>query len=445
VAQIPAAAADPSAPTAVTGTTPQAMMLGLGALCMIFALLTSPLGLATARERFRFWLDAFTVMIGVATFAWHFSDVEASARAGGDMGAEGLINAIFGPAAFLVMVFGVVKLLLAGSAPFTWHAGVFGCLSAAIEGAGKGFTAPLVATGDAPLLMCIHILANVAFLAAIRIQYVQVRADAMALRPRRGRPYSLLPYAAIGATYALLVSMLASTGLTGRAWIVLGCAIASTALVVVRQLAALADNADLLGRLDAKVKELATAQEVLHRALDERNILSGQLRHMAFHDSLTGLANRALFLERLDAALERTRAEGGRVGLLIIDLDEFKPVNDRYGHAAGDKLLREVSLRLARCVADAGLVARLGGDEFAVLAETEDRPVEQLADRIAAAMGRPIRLGDVHVVVGASIGIAVADNGDSARADLMHAADLAMYAAKARAKDCASATVAQSA
>jgi diguanylate cyclase (GGDEF)-like protein len=434
LAQLPTAAAGPYAAAAVTGSGPQAIVLGLGALCLICALLTSPLGLSSARERFRFWLDAMTVMIGVATFAWHFSDVEGSARAGGGLAADGLVNAIFGPAAFLVMIFGVVKLLLAGSAPFTWHAGVLGCAAAAIESVGKGFAGQLVAADRTALLMGIHIVANIAFLAAIRTQQIQVRGDTGARRPRRHRPYSLLPYAAIGATYALLVWMLSGAGLTGQAWIVLGCAIASTALVVVRQLAALADNADLLGRLDAKIRELATAQEVLHRALDERDTLSAQLRHMAFHDSLTGLANRALFLDRLDGALADTRTDGGRVGLLIIDLDEFKPVNDQYGHAAGDRLLKEVALRLMKCVGVTGLVARLGGDEFAVLLERPAQPVERMVDRITAAMARPVRLGAVQVVVGASIGVAVSERGADDRAGLMHAADLAMYAAKGRAK-----------
>jgi len=218
-----------------------------------------------------------------------------------------------------------------------------------------------------------------------------------------------------------------------QSWVVLGGAIVSSALVVVRQLAAFADNDELLGRLNAKVGELADAKEVLQRALGERDMLAERLRHLAYHDNLTGLANRALFLERLTAALAV-----GAPTVMIIDLDDFKPVNDAHGHHAGDTLLRAAAERLTRCVRDAGTVARLGGDEFAVLLPAAGpAEVAALVERVATAVGEPVPVGGTEVRVRASIGAASAPAGGPtdptvALTELLHRADLAMYAEKQR-------------
>lgn len=190
----------------------------------------------------------------------------------------------------------------------------------------------------------------------------------------------------------------------------------------------------LVARLNAKVEELADARDVLQRAIQERDALGERLRHLAYHDALTGLANRILFLDRLKAEL----AACGTPAVLMLDLDGFKPVNDQHGHNAGDHLLQVVALRLSRCLRDAGTVARLGGDEFAVLLPTGPAAdVPGLVGRLAAVVAEPVKLGpgrDAAVVsVRVSIGTATARPGTDL-ATLLHEADLEMYAEKKRLK-----------
>jgi diguanylate cyclase len=235
--------------------------------------------------------------------------------------------------------------------------------------------------------------------------------------------------------------VLVEHSLTLPVWVVLAGALLNSALVVARQLAAFADNDDLLAKLNSKVGELAEARDVLQMALGERDMLAHRLRHLAYHDNLTGLANRAMFLERLTAALAPgpTSPSAGPT-VMIIDLDDFKPVNDMYGHHAGDTLLRMVAERLTGSVGDAGTVARLGGDEFAILLPTGGRAeVADLTERVAAAVSKPVPLGagETTVRVRASIGAASAPRGAGsnpavALTELLHRADLAMYAEKQR-------------
>jgi diguanylate cyclase (GGDEF)-like protein/PAS domain S-box-containing protein len=163
-----------------------------------------------------------------------------------------------------------------------------------------------------------------------------------------------------------------------------------------------------------------------------------ELVHQAFHDSLTGLANRALFLNRVEHAVDRTQRTGRHPAVIFIDLDGFKAVNDTLGHAAGDKLLQEVAARLVLSIRDGDTLARLGGDEFAVLVEESLRPMEEasvVADRVLAAFATPILIDGQGVSVSASAGLATGDDRSTA-ATLIRDADAAMYAAKAAGKAC---------
>jgi diguanylate cyclase (GGDEF)-like protein len=254
------------------------------------------------------------------------------------------------------------------------------------------------------------------------------------MRERRRRLYSPLPYVAIAATYILLVVALAVAGINRRAWIVVGGAAASTALVVGRQLAAFADNARLLAELDAKVTELNEAHAVLTDSLRQRDELATQLQHQAFHDNLTGLPNRALLMQRLhEATTGRTRY--AQLVVMLLDLDDFKPVNDRLGHAAGDRLLTEVGGRLRACLRDTDTVARLGGDEFAVLIERlTPEDFGSVAARIVAAVQAPCDVGDVEACVRVSVGVVVTRPGERLPDEILRDADVAMYAAKERGK-----------
>ena len=174
---------------------------------------------------------------------------------------------------------------------------------------------------------------------------------------------------------------------------------------------------------------LTSAQDVTRRVALEQ-----QLRHQAFHDPLTGLANRALFYDRLQHALARISRGSAGLAVLLLDIDAFKRVNDSLGHTSGDELLVAVSQRLAADLRAADTAARLGGDEFVVLAEGLADPTEAtaLAERLQGALTEPFHLAGREVVVRASIGIASAGPGDTATAEeLLRNADVAMYAAKA--------------
>jgi diguanylate cyclase (GGDEF)-like protein len=159
-----------------------------------------------------------------------------------------------------------------------------------------------------------------------------------------------------------------------------------------------------------------------------------ELEHQAHHDHLTHLPTRSKFFRTLQNAVDA--APAGTVALLNVDLDDFKQVNDRYGHAAGDELLIEVAFRMAAVAASGGLAARFGGDEFALLLTGLAGPgeAEHIAGRLCTALAAPVCLTDATVTVGASIGVAVSEPGITI-AELTRRADLAMYSAKAGGKN----------
>jgi diguanylate cyclase (GGDEF)-like protein/PAS domain S-box-containing protein len=166
------------------------------------------------------------------------------------------------------------------------------------------------------------------------------------------------------------------------------------------------------------------------RLIHERKLREEELRHQAAHDPLTGLANRASAMERLEDALSTDG--GGEIGLLFCDLDKFKEVNDSLGHAVGDDLLQQVAERLRGCTRTGDLIARLGGDEFVFILDdvTNLDEVTEVGRRVAASMARPFVLGDKTLTVSASIGAAVGRRGEASPAKMLSSADAAMYAAK---------------
>jgi diguanylate cyclase (GGDEF)-like protein len=157
-----------------------------------------------------------------------------------------------------------------------------------------------------------------------------------------------------------------------------------------------------------------------------------ELAHQAFHDSLTELPNRALFADRLEHALERTNRRKAAVAVLFLDLDDFKPINDNFGHDAGDQLLTAVAQRIKTCVRPEDTVARLGGDEFTVLLEdiADVRYAIAVAERIESSLREPFKIEGRDATVTASIGIAVSTGRESSPEDLVRDSDSAMYEAK---------------
>ncbi len=165
-----------------------------------------------------------------------------------------------------------------------------------------------------------------------------------------------------------------------------------------------------------------------------RKLAERRMEHLAHYDALTGAANRVLFVDRLNQALARVRRGGAAIALLYLDIDTFKSVNDRLGHAAGDALLKEFAARVRGCVRETDTVGRTGGDEFAVLLEGlgDAAGAEHVAQKILESMRAPVRTGDSEIVATTSIGIAILRDASAEEADaLSKRADAALYEAKA--------------
>ena len=180
-----------------------------------------------------------------------------------------------------------------------------------------------------------------------------------------------------------------------------------------------------------------SAQDISARRRVEQELreLTAVLTERAVRDPLTNLANRALFEERLRGALSHDARSGGATGVLFLDLDSFKDINDRYGHAVGDAVLKAVAERLTRAVRPADTVARLGGDEFVVLVDAaSEAGLAALADRLTAAIRQPICVLGRTLEVGVSVGVALAEAGEADPSGLVAQADARMYVAKRRAR-----------
>jgi diguanylate cyclase (GGDEF)-like protein len=241
----------------------------------------------------------------------------------------------------------------------------------------------------------------------------QRRVGARPSRAARPRPYSLAPYVAVAATDVLLVT---TAGQAGHGLMAIAlAAVGLTALVAIRQVHALRQNARLLDRVDASLAEQRSYQ--------------AQLTHLAHHDGLTRLANRVLFEQSTREALAGA-GHGATFSLVLIDLDDFKAINDRLGHTVGDALLVGVAERLRTVVPDTDVVARLGGDEFGLLLHglTSEQATAVLA-RVTDALSRPVPALEFELLVRASTGLAEAYP-DASPQELLRRADLAMYAAK---------------
>ncbi|WP_122979607.1 GGDEF domain-containing protein [Actinoplanes teichomyceticus] len=217
-----------------------------------------------------------------------------------------------------------------------------------------------------------------------------------------GRPRAYLPYVPFLLAFVTGLALLATHRQLDRMLTALSMTL--TGLVVFRQMLILGDNRSLTRQLSALVEDL---------------------RFRAEHDPLTGLANRARFEESAERALEP--AADRPVALLLLDLDGFKPVNDTYGHEAGDRVLVEVARRLRRAAGPDDVVARLGGDEFAVLTAGDPGP---LAERVLGSFTAPFELGEAQARIGASVGVAGCRPGEHGVGQLVRDADVAMYEAK---------------
>jgi len=183
--------------------------------------------------------------------------------------------------------------------------------------------------------------------------------------------------------------------------------------------------------LDATDRIVAVAS--IARDITGRKHVERMINHLAFHDGLTGLANRTLIRDRLQHALARAHRAGGFVAVIYVDLDDFKEVNDRLGHAAGDQLLQAVAARLQPLLRPGDTFGRLGGDEFVVVSDRvpNESAAVGIAERLATALAEPFEFDAARIEVTASIGVALGD-ADTDADRLLANADRAMYAVKAR-------------
>ena len=194
--------------------------------------------------------------------------------------------------------------------------------------------------------------------------------------------------------------------------------------------------------IDAVVKNLIDDPAVgglvvNYRDVTPRKTLEDELRLRAFHDSLTGLANRALFIDRLEHAITRSKRSRERMAVLFLDLDDFKTINDSLGHGEGDQVLVATAARLQGALRAGDTIARMGGDEFAILLEDtskNDSPVD-VAERLLITLQAPFAHGDRELFVRASVGVALIDAHGASAEELLRDADAAMYIAKGRGKN----------
>ena len=181
-----------------------------------------------------------------------------------------------------------------------------------------------------------------------------------------------------------------------------------------------------------KVQKIASRETELEQEINERRALEKQLTHLAFHDSLTGLPNRSLFVDRLQRAIAEAERKKEAVVVMFVDLDDFKKVNDSFGHQVGDKVIQAAALRLKKCLRDIDSIARMGGDEFTLLiphvGEQED--IEVIARRLIESLDDPIVVEGTEFRMSISIGISIYPNDAKSEDSLLRNADTAMYFAK---------------
>jgi diguanylate cyclase (GGDEF)-like protein len=354
------------------------------------------------RQRRRL-LDALTVTAAVAVMSWPV--LRAVAQAAGEDPLSLAVSLAYPAGDLVVLVLTV--LMLTGASTDRWALGLLGAGLGAFALADGAF-AYLTASGS---FASGHVVDLGWMLGFVLITLAAAATSEQVAPPPADADIALvsaLPYVPVAvAAVAVAVRRLAGGELDAAERALVAGALL---LLVARQWVTLRENAQLAGELAQREREL---------------------RHQAFHDGLTGLANRALFLDRLDHALELHRSDLRPLAVLLCDLDDFKVVNDTQGHAAGDELLVRVAERLRGALRSADTLARLGGDEFAVLLEHGDE-AESVAVRVVAALDAPFFVAGRALGVRASVGVALVDATATTPGtdELLARADTAMYAAK---------------
>jgi diguanylate cyclase (GGDEF)-like protein len=402
-------------PANVEGNAVQSAFLTGGLALIVVSMLTYPNSNGRG-DRLRFWLDSSAVLLAGGVLAW--CSITLQAHSGRNPGPT-----VVAAAVLLLTAFAATRVAYSGIAPMS-RASALPMIGAALMQGLPTLLGPSIGSvteGTAHIDLAIRFVPSLLVVLGPRIQHIQLSSCQFGSVSRTERQYRVLPYVAIALTFAILLAILPHD-LGARVWGVIMGAVLITAVVVTRQLLMFHDNLHLIGRLDHALSELRDHES--------------RLLEQAAHDGLTGLYNRTAFVDAVTAALSTARA-GASCWLLLVDLDDFKAVNDTLGHAAGDQLLSTVADRLTATIRTGDVAARLGGDEFAVLCRSgvpgEDG--EAMARRLLSELTQPVRLDGHHLMtVRASIGVAEASPGCDLE-ELMRNADVAMYAAKEEGKN----------
>ncbi|WP_430782864.1 putative bifunctional diguanylate cyclase/phosphodiesterase [Actinoplanes sp. G11-F43] len=382
----------------LNGNLVQTICFTVGMSSNVIACLIFPQGLRTGREKFIFWLDAATVLVGGGVVAWCF----AFNPIGGSPNDR--LTASVTAALVLVATFSATKVALIKDPPMARMAAWPMVCAAMVQGVSTVLPGHFQ-TLDHAYVYVIRLLPSLLIAVGPWIQIIVLRAGDARYTAKR-RPYSLLPYGMILVTFVVFFMMLPMSASSQLVGATIGVVVI-TCLVAGRQLVAFHDNMNLIDRLDVAL---------------------GELRDQALFDGLTGLANRTHF------SAETVRLLDAESTLLLIDLDDFKTINDTMGHAAGDALLITVASRLRGALRETDLVSRLGGDEFAVLLpHTTGADADLIVSGMLGALAEPIMLLQHTVVTRASVGVTTAYPGDDP-STLLSTADIAMYEAKRRGK-----------
>ncbi|MFI6074657.1 putative bifunctional diguanylate cyclase/phosphodiesterase [Actinoplanes sp. NPDC051343] len=383
-------------------------------LCMFFGLLGAvhtrprPVPTSPRRDQLALVLDSVLITGSLLAFCWSVLPVHVLKPISGTAWV-----AVAYPIADL-MLLTIVVLLLATRPDSRAGRRPLYLIGLAVLSFGATDTFRLTHLGEGPLtqLESAGYLLGPAFILLAAVSPAR-HGPTGEISPQRDWLHLLLPYVPVTATGVVIgISTGAGHRLTPfeayLGWLGLG-------LVVARQMFTIVDNTVLLDRV-------SEGQQRLH--------------HQAYHDSLTGLANRAMFRERLVLALDAHRHRGRPLAVLFADLDDFKLINDSFGHAMGDRVLRAIADRTIACVGPDDLVARLGGDEFAVLLDPSTAgEAEEIGHRILAALREPFLIDGHAIGIGASIGLVVPEKDEPLSADaLLRRADAAMYSSKRRGK-----------
>jgi diguanylate cyclase len=379
---------------------------------LLIGLLRFPVGVRGKIDRAKFWLDSVTVLLSALMIVWFFV-LGPIARTHDSFFSKAISLAY--PVGDLVLVFGIAAIMLRGPAESCRRA-----LAILAMGLGLFVVADVgfayynlhsgYAGGDWP--DSLWMVAQFLMVVAAQHHYMGLKQEAAVEgphRPAQGSRVSKIPYAAIGIAFGLMLYAGHREALYPLGGLI-GISVLITALVLGRQVTVMRDNSHLMNALQT----------------------------MATTDPLTGLRNRSDFYDAADLEFERLKRFGLPFVAMMFDVDHFKEVNDRYGHAGGDAVLSAVGATFVRRLRGFDLIGRNGGDEFvALLPQIEIESALVVAERVGVAVrGMPVLHADEVIPVSLSIGIASAEGVDSLP-ELLHRADLALYAAKQAGRNCA--------